>query len=685
MIIKTLRLVNFRQFVGETVINFSTRSSKKVTLVIGENTTGKSTLLESFSWVFYGTDHLKLKSIWNYRMLQECLPDETITVEGSVELIHDGITYKVNRSVSKTKRNSKFTNFQEVFFISYIDKDGNSQSVYKDEARQLINTIIPSNLFSYFFFKGEQIEQIGNDMSNYRDSVKSREFINAVRGLLGFNYLYSTIDHLDRLINEYDKEISDMQKDDEIARISSDIVRLRGEIDQIKVRIEGSENQEKGVKSLREEEEYYSKRREEVSSELEKYAAVSEKQKRTRQLEDLIKLTKDEINELQKSIFSHFSSRGYEFIANKLALIAKETLKKEKAVDKGIPSVDASSIDYIINVRKECLCGEKIVPGDEKYNNLIQLKKYLPPVGIGTEVEKHKAFLDNIEINSKRFYEDFFKKQKSLHEKDIILKKYNEELHELNEKIEGVPDTAELKKQEQEYSRKLFEISHEIDRLENEIKEKQREIDSLEKEKTKFAIINERVFKLLKYQAYSKKAKQIIEKYCTKHEKIKRAQLEESINNVFTNIFKTDIRITLSDNYELNISGPNKTKLEDLETSTSQSGILAFSFIAGIIDLASRQSNTSDDEESYFDLDNEIKTEPYPLVMDAPSSSFDIRRIKAFSSILPKIAEQIIVFVKDTDGNYLKDELIDNIGVEYELVKIDDYHTKIKLRGEFNE
>ena len=67
--------------------------------------------------------------------------------------------------------------------------------------------------------------------------------------------------------------------------------------------------------------------------------------------------------------------------------------------------------------------------------------------------------------------------------------------------------------------------------------------------------------------------------------------------------------------------------------------------------------------------------------MDAPSSSFDIRRIKAFSSILPKIAEQIIVFVKDTDGNYLKDELIDNIGVEYELVKIDDYHTKIKLRG----
>ncbi len=56
MIIKTLRLVNFRQFVGETVINFSTRSSKKVTLVIGENATGKSTLLESFSWVFYGTD-----------------------------------------------------------------------------------------------------------------------------------------------------------------------------------------------------------------------------------------------------------------------------------------------------------------------------------------------------------------------------------------------------------------------------------------------------------------------------------------------------------------------------------------------------------------------------------------------------------------------------------------------------
>ena len=53
---------------------------------------------------------------------------------------------------------------------------------------------------------------------------------------------------------------------------------------------------------------------------------------------------------------------------------------------------------------------------------------------------------------------------------------------------------------------------------------------------------------------------------------------------------------------------------------------------------------------------NDGYSEPYPLVMDAPLSAFDKRRIEAICKAIPETAEQVIIFIKDTDG-----ELAENI------------------------
>ena len=56
MIIKSLELHNFRQFMddedghGQKII-FSTDPDKKATLLIAKNATGKTTLLQSVSWI----------------------------------------------------------------------------------------------------------------------------------------------------------------------------------------------------------------------------------------------------------------------------------------------------------------------------------------------------------------------------------------------------------------------------------------------------------------------------------------------------------------------------------------------------------------------------------------------------------------------------------------------------------
>ena len=54
MIINKLELYNFRQYIGKQTIEFSTDPEKNVTVLIGINTSGKTTLVRPFEWCLYG-------------------------------------------------------------------------------------------------------------------------------------------------------------------------------------------------------------------------------------------------------------------------------------------------------------------------------------------------------------------------------------------------------------------------------------------------------------------------------------------------------------------------------------------------------------------------------------------------------------------------------------------------------
>ena len=52
MKIKKIEIKNFRQFKGQNIIDFNTDG--KITVILGDNGTGKTTLMQFFNWVFYG-------------------------------------------------------------------------------------------------------------------------------------------------------------------------------------------------------------------------------------------------------------------------------------------------------------------------------------------------------------------------------------------------------------------------------------------------------------------------------------------------------------------------------------------------------------------------------------------------------------------------------------------------------
>ena len=117
----------------------------------------------------------------------------------------------------------------------------------------------------------------------------------------------------------------------------------------------------------------------------------------------------------------------------------------------------------------------------------------------------------------------------------------------------------------------------------------------------------------------------------------------------------------------------------NIDSNTAKSYSIIFAFIVGVISLAKQKVKEKTDNDG-------IVTDEYPLVMDAPLSSFDQNSIKNICEVIPGIARQVIIFIKDSDGNIAKNEMTNKIGIEYEVslknkeMPVDSKITKV---GEF--
>ena len=51
---QSITMNNFMRYKGQNVIEFSCDEKRNVTVVLGDNTVGKTTIAQAFRWVLYG-------------------------------------------------------------------------------------------------------------------------------------------------------------------------------------------------------------------------------------------------------------------------------------------------------------------------------------------------------------------------------------------------------------------------------------------------------------------------------------------------------------------------------------------------------------------------------------------------------------------------------------------------------
>ena len=101
MLLQSIELQNFRQFINEK-IDFSTDPERNVTLIIGENGTGKTTFAQAFFWCLYGETDFTDKTMLNRVLAEQMTPDQKITVKVVLKLTH-GSARSLSVNVPMTK------------------------------------------------------------------------------------------------------------------------------------------------------------------------------------------------------------------------------------------------------------------------------------------------------------------------------------------------------------------------------------------------------------------------------------------------------------------------------------------------------------------------------------------------------------------------------------------------------
>ena len=655
MLLKKLSLTNFRPFKGEHEIEFSTDKDKNVTLVMAENGAGKTTLAQAFQWVLYGkTDGFKNKSVLNSIVEKEMVTGSEANVIVKLELEHNNIEYTIiNKQVYKKDINGIVKSENPVLEIFTKQEDGKTVIINSLKNRSTIANILPESLSKYFFFDGERIEKMAGEVT----AGKSEEFKMAVQNILGLTALTKAIEHLDpnkknSVIGKYNAQM-DAAGDQRSRELRETIYNSQDKINQNDERIDKIETEIS----------YYRNEIEKAKAEILQFADVEKMQQHLNQLNNNLLQEKQLKNNTISVLMSNFTKQTFNYMSRKLIQDALFELKNTDNIDKGIPSVRAETIKFLIE-RKKCICGTDLSdPTSDAVVKLTELLKYIPPQSLGSSISQFQNHCGQTIKNSENYYENIQTQLSSIRASSQKIEEIEHEIGEIDRTIlkSSNSKVTDLKNRQMTMETNLKDLTAEMNDLKGKNtylaekkKDAEAEISRLQLKIEKNKILEEQI-------EYARKAYEKFKQTYDFEEAKTREKLQTQINELFKQIYAGGMTINIDEKYRItSYVNELEESSSNLDANTAKSYSIIFAFIVGVINLAKQKVADKSDEAS-------IITDEYPLVMDSPLSSFDQRRIKNICEVIPSIARQVIIFIKDSDGNIAKREMQEKIGMEYEI------------------
>lgn len=643
MLIKKLELENFRQYIGNQTIEFSTDREKNVTVLIGVNTSGKTTLVRAFEWVLYGTNEFDDKNLLNKNVAENMQVGETKAVKGTLTIEHESetgetVTYIIERKQIYTCTGTSVRANVSEAKISYLQPDGQTKTKLDTDFYMNIERILPRRLANYFFFGGERVGNIAT-----KDDIKD-----SVQGLMGLDVLNNAISHLRTVINKLKKSL-DFSGDSKATETQN---KLNGAL----ARKQECENE---LNTVTEQLEYYQSEKEKYAALLRANEETAAAQKRREQLDNIVKSLEDRIARDKKDLVSAFSRNSFAFFSLPILKKVVEMLNNSEDETESVPEMTAASIDYILN-RGVCICGTCISEGSAAEKHLLAEKAKQPPESIGSLVRRYREQAMDYISSSDNYHEAIESRIASLRADQRELGLRIDERASLDESLKGAKDVATLEQEYQTAERRVREFDKRKESLLETIGSCKRDISNYEKALETLTKANQKNARISLNIDYAQAVFDWVSEAYYSREGIVRGSLEEKVNANFGMMYHGSRTVTIDDKY--------RVKYIDVTTEESDGlkAVKSFAFVSGLVDLAKEALNSESSKEA--------NTTPqyYPLVMDAPFSNVDEIHIKNISAILSRSAEQVIIAVMQKDWEPAAEIMQPLVGRSYRIEKDHD-------------
>lgn len=658
MLIKQLRMKDFRQFKGNTKIDFSTDDEKNVTIILGDNTYGKTTLLQAFNWCFYEIALFEenADTLLNYEVLNDMNEGDENYVEVEITLLHNDTEYIILRTQKYQCINETVRGVKPQIKVSYKQSDGQTESVKALQINNVINNILPQDLSTYFFFDTERVNNIST-----RKDVKE-----AVNGLLGLSIMDGAIKHLGKRTlktSVIGKLYSNMdQEGDEKARQALDRIQT-GE-----TKREELKNQ---LEECNEQINHYSARKEQLDSILADNRETSAMQKRINELEKKIVEEQKVLNDTQTIFFKDFSKDSMRFFVQPLLIKAATFLKEAKLDDKGIKDLTKTTIDELLK-RGKCICGNVLCEGNDAYKKLQEELRFVPPESIGNTVRHYKEDLSNFSSSAGNAFDSLSNRYTAIYRSKTWIMEWSDEILSLSDQIKGKENMSKYEEEVVEIKRRLKELSSKRDNLNREDAATANVIEQNQKVYDSLMAVSGKNKNVLAQMEYAEAIRDWLEESYNRDEESIRESLQDKVNEIFESMYHGSRRVVIDKRYQVSLLTTVLDKDQKTGESEGLNRVKNFAFIAGLVSLA-KERIIMKGEKNDFDL----TSEPYPLVMDAPFSNADETHTANISKVLPDVAEQVIMFVMKKDWNYAQPVMESKVGKQYQLNKITETHTTL--------
>jgi len=651
MKIISLGVNNFRQFYGEQKVDFSQNSNQLVTVIHGENGSGKTAFLNAFKWVLYGkTDFDTKKKLINERFLAESDESSEMQIGVALEFEHERKKYTAKR-IQKYRKIEKLKHREigdSVFELSYFDDTG--EFINSPNASTHIKQIIPENLHPYFFFNGERIDKLANEAS-------AEEIKIAIKKLLGLEILERAESHLQKhVIRSLRKKLKDVSSSDlnEKIDLESDI---RDKQDSFKQKI-GLLN-----KNLSE----YTKELQLIDQSLDGKKEISRLHKERTTLELRSSKLKEKLKTIYKRRRMYVSNNGYLAFTADLLTSTKKILEDKRKKGELPSNIKQQFIKDLID-RKSCICGRELIPGTESYDLIQEFLNKAVPQDVEDAFIKTSAAIQGMLKSRKVMFSRIKDYQNNISEMLEELNTNKAKIDEITNKIGNVKSEPieKLESKRIELKEKIDDFKYKLKVIkQRDIPETETRLNNVRKEIKEIKAKNEKQKLAQKRLDQSIECKRVISAI---HEAISdkmRKELSESVNKTFSDIMRKDYWAEIGTDYSLDIYkkvGDHQSLV--YEKSTGENQVASLSFISSLVAIC---------KENYEMKKNKfLKGGIFPIIMDSPYGTLDKEYRSLVAKLIPDLADQIIVLLSDSQwSGEVEDELLPRVGKHYTLI----YHS----------